>query len=319
MAYIDERTQKFLDNIISGASNEELFKVEKPQVIQRDPMSEAIVSFAPALLGAVTGESGALAAPGAAKQAREYYDTNIKNQQEVANKAAEMANKQREKALELNLKVDKEIADRDYKNQQLAQTAALNRENQDLRKLQIEAMRDAARERIAASNENKKAKEEEKNRLSDKQVESLNEIDTAKSDIQNILALKQSSKIDTGPLAGRVPNLMSSEEVNAFRSALGRYKDQYRKAITGAGAGPTEIAMLEQRLPSEKDNDETFLAKAIEAEKELDRRREIYLSNLKKQGRNTVKFEETQQKKTDETIKRPSREEMIKALKAKGL
>lgn len=319
MAYIDERTHKFIDNIINGASNEELFKVEKPQVVQRDPMSEAIVSFGPALLGAITGESGALAAPGAAKQAREYYDTNLKNQQEVANKAAEMANKQREKALELNLKVDKEIADRDYKTQQLAQTAALNRENQKLREMQIEATRQGAIDRMNASAESKAAKQEEKNRLSDKQVESLNEIDTAKSDIQNILALKQSSKIDTGPLAGRVPNLMSSEEVNAFRSALGRYKDQYRKAITGAGAGPTEIAMLEQRLPSEKDNDETFLAKAIEAEKELDRRKAIYLSNLKKQGRNTGKFEETQQEKKGETIQRPSREEMIKALKAKGL
>lgn len=169
MAYIDERTQKFLDNIISGASNEELFKAEKPQPIQRDPMSEAIVSFAPGILGALTGESGALAAPAASKQVRDFYESNIKNQQAVADKAAEMANKQREKDLELNLKVDKEIQDRGAKAQdrelrvqQLAQQAILNRENQELRKLQIQAMSDAARERLSAAAESRAAKQEEK-------------------------------------------------------------------------------------------------------------------------------------------------------------
>lgn len=208
MAYIDERTQKFIDNIINGASNEELFKVERsPTSVQkeadtsvtanaqvlplefptgykqtlpqssiyqdtanrailkrqqdvsdlsanasdayekqaayqaavdkaakdlstpiekyktpedlenkikfyenrkqevmpeRDMWSEAIISFAPALLGSLTGESGALAAPAAAKQSREYYEKTRKELSDNITARNKAALEQYEKLLKVN-------------------------------------------------------------------------------------------------------------------------------------------------------------------------------------------------------------------------
>lgn len=244
MAYVDERTQKFIDNIINGASNEELFKVQRapaakqmmgppteaqdipivaPQNVQpaveispterirpleismpalvkqtpdymsnvnrsieglsnlkgqyaqerqitqeqydqnqaqiktalenlnkaaqprvrtaeesanlqaaqdnlknikeapeRDMLSEAIISFAPGLLGSLTGESGALAAPAAAKNSRELYEAGRKQDIESLNKK----NEQILKNYENILKIDKQSAEDYLNSQKLSQQQA---------------------------------------------------------------------------------------------------------------------------------------------------------------------------------------------------
>jgi len=86
----DEKTNAFLDNLVKGASNEELFKMERmpavestPQQVakpvyekvpERDLASEMILSFAPAIVGAFGGESAAIAQAPAGEKARKFYE-----------------------------------------------------------------------------------------------------------------------------------------------------------------------------------------------------------------------------------------------------
>ena len=74
---------------------------------ERDLMSQAILSFGPALLGAFTGEAGAMAAPEAQKQGQAMYETQRKEQAEQI--------KERNKLLEDKynklVKVDQTAAD----------------------------------------------------------------------------------------------------------------------------------------------------------------------------------------------------------------
>jgi len=129
---------------------------------------------------------------------------------------------------------------------------------------------------------------------SDKQIEAFTDLDNAGSDLKNILGTLGSNKGWTGPVDGNIPNLLVGEDQAAWRSAIGKYKDAYRKAITGAGASASEMARLETRLPSETDTYETFVAKAKEAEKEIARRKEVLANNLTKGGKDVSKFRESQ-------------------------
>ena len=133
-------------------------------------------------------------------------------------------------------------------------------------------------------------KQSKESKLSDKQIESFTDIDNAASDLNNILAGLGKNSNWTGPIDGRTPDILVGEDQAAWRSAIGKYKDAYRKAITGAGASAQEMARLETRLPSENDTFENFKAKAAEAQKELARRRETLASNLEKGGKNVANF-----------------------------
>lgn len=143
-----------------------------------------------------------------------------------------------------------------------------------------------------ASNRNtlRQDKLDKEAKLSDKQIEAFSDIDRASSDLTNILGQLGDKSGWTGPVDGRIPDMLVGNDQVAWRSAVGKYKDAYRKAITGAGAGPTEIAMLESRLPSENDTLANFQAKAQEAQKELARHREIMAGNLEKGGKNVSEY-----------------------------
>lgn len=282
-------------------------KIEEPKA---DFMSKLILSFAPAIAGAVGGESAALAAPVAQKQATDLYNEGLKEQKQSADARKKALMDQYNKLSAIGAKQDALEQQGELKRQELESRAEIAKGNQDVRRALAEAalerQKDASAKRAADAEARKKEKIEKSEKLSDKQVEAINDLDSAKSDLQNILDMKTSHNIKTGQIAGRIPEFFSGEDVAAFRSALGRYKDQYRKAITGAGAGPTEIAMLEKRLPNETDQPENFKAKAIEAQKELDRHKSIYLSNLGKQGKKVEQFQNEEPKSgfSDEKAKR---------------
>ena len=145
------------------------------------------------------------------------------------------------------------------------------------------------------AHDDKQAKEA---KLSDKQIESFTDIDNAASDLNNILAGLGKNSNWTGSIDGRIPDFLVGEDQAAWRSAIGKYKDAYRKAITGAGASTQEMARLESRLPSETDTFENFKAKAQEAQKELARRKEVLASNLEKGGKNVANFKPEKTTKT---------------------
>lgn len=171
----------------------------------------------------------------------------------------------------------KDIEERNFKKQMIGVKADENRN--------IREERAASKQTVI---DEKKAKEA---KLSERQVDAITDLDTANSDLESLKEMLGKKSNYTGPVDALVPNFLVSGDEVAFRSAVGKYKDQYRKAITGAGAGPKEIAILETRLPSESDTYENFLAKATEANKELARHKRILLSNLSKQGKQVDQFQ----------------------------
>lgn len=133
----------------------------------------------------------------------------------------------------------------------------------------------------------RKAKEA---RPSEKEIEAFTDLDNAESDLNNLVSSLGENSNWVGPIDGRIPDMLVGEDQAAWRSALGKYKDAYRKAITGAGAGPTEIALLEKRLPKETDTLSNFKAKVREAQNEIKRRREIKAKNLERGGKDVRAF-----------------------------
>lgn len=163
---------------------------------------------------------------------------------------------------------------------------------------------DNARDRAAEKAQARIDKMEKEARLEPKQMETITDLDNAESDLNNLLASLGQNKAWTGPVDGRVPDMFVGDDQVAWRSAVGKYKDAYRKAITGAGAGPTEIAMLERRLPSENDQFDNFRSKANEALGEIQRRKSVYLNNLAKVGKSTSEFGANQANEPVRTLKK---------------
>lgn len=135
-----------------------------------------------------------------------------------------------------------------------------------------------------------KEKQDEAAKLSDKQIEAFTDLDNAKTELNNILGQLGKNSNWTGPVDGRIPDMMTSDDQVAWRSAVGKYKDAYRKAVTGTGASPSEISRLESRLPSETDTFANFNAKANEALSELSKKKANLSSNLAKGGKNVSNF-----------------------------
>jgi hypothetical protein len=151
-------------------------------------------------------------------------------------------------------------------------------------KEQIQQQRVEERQQAAQLRSEKKAKP------SEKQLTTIIDLDRAESDFKDLLSQIKSNKNWVGPVDGRIPDLLVGKDQVAFRSALGKLKDAYRKAVTGAGASNKEIEMLESRLPSENDSFDNFISKADSSLKGLLRQKDLFLDNLEKSGQNVENF-----------------------------
>jgi hypothetical protein len=129
---LDEKTQQFLDNIIRGKSNEELFKSQPvvETLPERDLASEAIISFAPALFGALGGESAAISQVKGGQQARELVNAQRKEQQ--AN--IDLRNKASQDRYDKLAKIDQQTADNLLKREKIDLDKKQFQESQDLKK-----------------------------------------------------------------------------------------------------------------------------------------------------------------------------------------
>lgn len=159
-------------------------------------------------------------------------------------------------------------------------------------KLAADARVDAARERAALAKEKSDDKKEKDARLSDKQTASVTEFDDSVDKMQNAIGLLGNKSSWVGQVDGRIPDMLVGSDQAAFRAAVGRMKDAYRKLVTGAGASNLEIARLESRIPSETDTYKNFMAKANEFIKEVKKAKSTYLNNYEKQGKNVKNFRE---------------------------
>lgn len=133
-------------------------------------------------------------------------------------------------------------------------------------------------------------KKQLQSRLSDKQVESINEYDDSLNKMQAALDSLGKNTGWVGPSDGRIPDVLVSDEQVAFRSAVGRMQDAYRKLITGAGASNLELQRLESRLPKPTDTYSNFQAKAKAFIKEIEKAKQQRLTNYAKQGKDVSGF-----------------------------
>lgn len=164
--------------------------------------------------------------------------------------------------------------------------------------------------------------------ISDKQADKFAEFDKTKTLMQDLGTMVKDSYV--GPLDQSIPDYFVGGDQAAFRSALGKLKDEYRKAITGAAASEKEIAMLETRLPSLSDSAENFNAKLKQSLIELEKIQNSYASTLEKKGKNVenYKLQSTTPSATDLDVKIDSfmkknpqiktKEEAVQILKANG-
>jgi hypothetical protein len=136
-------------------------------------------------------------------------------------------------------------------------------------------------------------KQLEKSKLSDKQVTVIGEYEKPLAMLKDIMNRK--SKFETGPLAGRVHTLggwlgMSDPDKAAFKSTVGESLAQYIKNISGAAVSESERQALLANLPTMNDDDDVFMAKAKETYERIERNKNIELSLMEKQGKNTQSF-----------------------------
>lgn len=184
-------------------------------------------------------------------------------------------------------------------------------------KLEIAKMYDRFRgDTLEEKKKENVVKLEEKNRFNDKDVETVTAFDDSKRKMQEVLNMIGDHSNWTGPVDGRLPDYMVDKDQIRFRSELGKIFDKYRVAVTGAGAGQNELAMLEKRIPSETDTFENFKAKAQSFIDSVDEDKKTFLANKTKQGKNTKPF--LPQENNDQRMPASDKSNLIKAVIKQG-
>lgn len=73
----------------------------------------------------------------------------------------------------------------------------------------------------------------------------------------------------TGPIAGRMPEFLSSDERIKARQAIGTLFTQRAKEMSGVAINPEELKRMESFLPSNKDQERTVALKADQMDKAI--------------------------------------------------
>jgi hypothetical protein len=208
---------------------------------------------------------------------RELNLSKLASERDLADPNSAVSRAMRDQASKYGLNLGNNVAAREA--EKLIQNAAHWSEVQ----LRAQALKDAAAER----NQDKKDKAQ---KLNDHQVGAINDFDTTIANAKNAMDMLGNHSEWTGSLDGRVPDAMVGDDQVAFRSAVGRMSDAYRKLITGAGAGNAELARLESRMPMPTDTFSNFKSKALELMKESEAAKERYLNNAQRMGKNVSDY-----------------------------
>lgn len=166
-------------------------------------------------------------------------------------------------------------------------------------KLAIEDRRASRRDVLDLKREAQASKQKQEAKLSDKQVETITDIDKS---IDQVNAMEAAFNPDfVGPIRGRVPDLAVPGNEASFRAQVGQLTDAYRRLITGQGASAREIAILQSRIPSITDTPENFKSKLQTFRQISSDVKNRTLGNLQKQGKDVSNFQvqEAQAPSTD--------------------
>lgn len=124
------------------------------------------------------------------------------------------------------------------------------------------------------------------NRLSDKQVTEVNNLDKLISSLKTIKEKAKGHPDWVGPIDRLKPDWSIGPDHSAFRAETGQLEDTYRTATTGASAPFKELELLRGRLPTEKDQHPNFLKKADEAIVKAQEIKRRVLESYRLQGKN---------------------------------
>jgi len=170
------------------------------------------------------------------------------------------------------------------------------REDKEFKKQMFDWQKEQARiqqkERLEAKEAENRRREDERAKvratLSDKQVSEIQDFDNILNEVKELE--NTFSKDYVGPIQGRVWDVLSNAEKNAYRSRVGRMTDAYRRIVTGAAAPDKELQRIESRLPHPSDPDETFLRKMKDYKETMEKGRRRYLDLLAKKGKDVSEF-----------------------------
>lgn len=135
------------------------------------------------------------------------------------------------------------------------------------------------------------AKRNELKPLTDHQIDKLVTVDTAAASLNKVLTDVDRFSKYIGPIAGRNPLATLDPQFSAFSAELGQFFDAYRVAVTGAGAGQQELAMLAKNVPSLTDTPAAMKKKITTVLQIGQRAKSLRLATLKKAGRDVSGFE----------------------------
>lgn len=131
--------------------------------------------------------------------------------------------------------------------------------------------------------------EGKKTKMTADELEKLTNLDIGLDLNTDIMSKIGSSRWATGTIGSRIPDIMSPENA-ALRAELGRAFDAYRIAVTGAGASPGEIEMLQKNMPNITDNVDVIKEKLSLNDKLMQSMRIRRIGNLGLAGRDVSNF-----------------------------
>lgn len=159
----------------------------------------------------------------------------------------------------------------------------------------------------------------QKDELSDKQVEAIDQLDQVTGGLDEMEELKPA--FDTGPIAGRVMAWRQSfgnddAKTTAFKAKIGRQLANYVRSMSGLAVTDQERQFLSTLVPSERDQDESFFTKLNDMRDESMRIRSRKLENFRRQGKNPDQFIE-KNKGINNELAKDSDEEAAKKRQAR--
>lgn len=163
----------------------------------------------------------------------------------------------------------------------ISEASAAKREDQRIARESNELFREQMRK-------DKLAKEA---RLSDKQVEHVNDFDNSMATAKDLLPMLGKHDNWVGPVDSKIPTMMVGADQASFRAAVGRVNDMYRRLITGAAAADKELSRIETRLPKISDTPDQFKIKTIDFIKEVEKAKQRYLQNLQRKQKDISEFD----------------------------
>lgn len=179
---------------------------------------------------------------------------------------------------------------------------SLRKEDQRLREKTLEDLNKRFGSGLEFRKSTQEFKEQEKNELSDKQVESMSSFDKVQGLSDELKIRAEQFKDKLGPYAANVeqyksliPGFQEDPKFAAFRASTTDTLSQYIKSLSGLTVSDKERESLLQSVPTVNDKYDIFMSKITELQKRLDRYKSAELEAAKKyQGKKIPEIKQQQ-------------------------